>query len=128
MSTAARLYLIAYDISCPQRWRRVQKAIKGICRRNQLSVFLCRATPARRPYSPDPEAAKQNHRRHHIRCRRRNPLADIILERIKLLNPLRRWLACRRRRPATQIAPHRVPRPARRPCNCTDAAPMLGQN
>ena len=47
MSTAARLYLVAYDISCPDRWRRIQKVIKGICRRNQLSVFLCRATPAR---------------------------------------------------------------------------------
>ena len=47
MSTPASLYLISYDISCPQRRRRVQKAIKGICRRSQLSVFLCRATPAR---------------------------------------------------------------------------------
>jgi CRISPR-associated protein Cas2 len=47
MSIAARLYLISYDIASPDRWRRVQKAIKGICRRNQLSVFLCRATPAR---------------------------------------------------------------------------------
>lgn len=47
MSTAAHLYLVAYDISCPRRWRRVQKVIKGICRRNQLSVHFCRATPAR---------------------------------------------------------------------------------
>lgn len=47
MSAPARLYLIAYDISCPRRWRRVQPVIKSICRRNQLSVFLCRATPAR---------------------------------------------------------------------------------
>ena len=47
MSNAARLYFIAYDIACPRRWRRVQTVIKGICRRNQLSVFLCRATPAR---------------------------------------------------------------------------------
>jgi CRISPR-associated protein Cas2 len=47
MRRNAHLYLVAYDISCPRRWRRVQKAIKGICRRNQLSVHLCRATPAR---------------------------------------------------------------------------------
>lgn len=47
MSNNARLYFIAYDISCPRRWRRIQKVIKGICQRNQLSVFLCRATPAR---------------------------------------------------------------------------------
>lgn len=47
MSNGARLYFITYDISCPRRWRRIQKVIKGICQRNQLSVFLCRATPAR---------------------------------------------------------------------------------
>jgi CRISPR-associated protein Cas2 len=47
MSKGAHLYFVAYDISCPRRWRRVQKAIKGLCRRNQLSVYLCRATPAR---------------------------------------------------------------------------------
>jgi CRISPR-associated protein Cas2 len=47
MSTAAHLYLVSYDISCPRRWRHVQKAIKPLCRRNQLSVHLCRATPAR---------------------------------------------------------------------------------
>jgi CRISPR-associated protein Cas2 len=47
MSNDARLYLVAYDIANPQRWRRVQKIIKAICRRSQLSVFVCRATPAR---------------------------------------------------------------------------------
>ena len=43
----ARLYLVTYDIACPKRWRRVQKSIKGICRRGQLSVFICRATEPR---------------------------------------------------------------------------------
>ena len=43
----ARLYLVSYDISCPKRWRRTQKIIKSICRRGQLSVFVCRANPAR---------------------------------------------------------------------------------
>lgn len=43
----ARLYLVTYDISCPKRWRRVQTAIKAICRRSQLSVFVCRATEPR---------------------------------------------------------------------------------
>lgn len=43
----ARLYIVAYDIACPKRWRRVQKVLKAICRRGQLSVFLCRASPAR---------------------------------------------------------------------------------
>ena len=43
----ARLYVVSYDISSPKRWRRVQTKIKGLCRRGQLSVFVCRATPAR---------------------------------------------------------------------------------
>jgi CRISPR-associated protein Cas2 len=42
-----RLYLVAYDISSPKRWRRVQKAVRRLCRREQLSVFACRGTPAR---------------------------------------------------------------------------------
>jgi CRISPR-associated protein Cas2 len=45
--TQARLYLVTYDIASPQRWRRAQKIVKGICRRGQLSVFVCRATPTR---------------------------------------------------------------------------------
>jgi CRISPR-associated protein Cas2 len=44
---SVRLYLVAYDISSPQRWRRVQKAVRRLCRRSQLSVFVCRGTPAR---------------------------------------------------------------------------------
>ena len=43
----ARLYLVAYDIANPKRWRRVQKLIKGFCQRSQLSVFICRASKAR---------------------------------------------------------------------------------
>ncbi|NOU04750.1 MAG: CRISPR-associated endonuclease Cas2 [Hyphomicrobiaceae bacterium] len=42
-----RLYLIAYDISSPKRWRRVQKIVRRLCRRSQLSVFVCRGTQAR---------------------------------------------------------------------------------
>ena len=42
-----RLYLISYDISSPKRWRRVQKAVRRLCRRSQLSVFVCRGTSAR---------------------------------------------------------------------------------
>ena len=44
---SARLYLVAYDVSSPKRWRRVQKAVRRLCRRSQLSVFVCRGTPAR---------------------------------------------------------------------------------
>ena len=44
---SARLYLVAYDISSPKRWRRVYKAVRRLCQRSQLSVFVCRGTPAR---------------------------------------------------------------------------------
>jgi CRISPR-associated protein Cas2 len=44
---SVRLYLIAYDVSSPKRWRRVQKAVRRLCRRSQLSVFVCRGTAAR---------------------------------------------------------------------------------
>lgn len=45
--TDARLYVVAYDVASPKRWRRVIKAVRRLCRRSQLSVFVCRATPAR---------------------------------------------------------------------------------
>ncbi len=44
---SARLYIVVYDISSPKRWRRVQKAVRRLCQRSQLSVFICRGTPAR---------------------------------------------------------------------------------
>jgi CRISPR-associated protein Cas2 len=43
----ARLYIVAYDVASPQRWRHVIKAVRRLCQRSQLSVFVCRATPAR---------------------------------------------------------------------------------
>ena len=45
--TEARLYFVAYDVASPKRWRRAVKAVRRLCRRCQLSVFVCRATPAR---------------------------------------------------------------------------------
>ena len=44
---SARLFLIAYDISSPKRWRRVQKALRPLCQREQLSVFTCRGSASR---------------------------------------------------------------------------------
>lgn len=43
----ARVYLVAYDVACAKRWRRVVKLVKPFCRRSQLSVFMCRSTPTR---------------------------------------------------------------------------------
>ena len=37
-----RLYIVAYDISCPKRWRRIFKLMKGYGEWVQLSVFQCR--------------------------------------------------------------------------------------
>lgn len=45
--SAVRLYLVSYDISSPKRWRRVQRAVRRLCTRSQLSVFVCRGTQAR---------------------------------------------------------------------------------
>ena len=39
-----RLYIVAYDIADPKRWRRVFKVMKGYGHWLQLSVFQCRLT------------------------------------------------------------------------------------
>lgn len=43
----AHLFLVAYDIAAPSRWQRVVRLLSKVGRRSQLSVFLCRCTPAR---------------------------------------------------------------------------------
>lgn len=43
-----RLYVVAYDISHPKRWRRVFKLMHGYGRWLQLSVFQCRLSARRR--------------------------------------------------------------------------------
>lgn len=40
-----RLYIVAYDISDPKRWRRIFRLMKGYGEWVQLSVFQCRLTP-----------------------------------------------------------------------------------
>jgi len=45
--SAPRLYLVAYDIASPRRWRRVFKTLRRVGEHRQLSVFLCRLPPAR---------------------------------------------------------------------------------
>jgi CRISPR-associated protein Cas2 len=41
------LYLIAYDIACPRRWRSTVRQLEKIGERVQLSVFAARMSPAR---------------------------------------------------------------------------------
>jgi CRISPR-associated protein Cas2 len=43
-----RLYMVAYDIGEPRRWRKVFKLMHGYGERVQLSVFRCRLTDGRR--------------------------------------------------------------------------------
>ncbi|MBX6322766.1 MAG: CRISPR-associated endonuclease Cas2 [Rhodospirillaceae bacterium] len=43
-----RLYIVAYDVGDPKRWRRVFRLMKGYGRWLQLSVFQCRLTARRR--------------------------------------------------------------------------------
>jgi CRISPR-associated protein Cas2 len=43
-----RLFIVAYDISDPKRWRRVFKAMHGYGDWLQLSVFQCRLSRRRR--------------------------------------------------------------------------------
>ena len=43
-----RLYIVAYDIAEPKRWRRVFKVMKGYGHWLQLSIFQCRLTTRRR--------------------------------------------------------------------------------
>ena len=43
-----RLYLVAYDIADPKRWRKVYNAMHGFGHWLQLSVFQCRLAARRR--------------------------------------------------------------------------------
>src|SRR5437764_11713152 len=42
------LYIVAYDISSPRRWRRVFRIMEGYGEWVQLSVFQCRLSRRRR--------------------------------------------------------------------------------
>lgn len=42
-----RLYIVAYDISDPRRWRRVYRLLQGYGEWLQLSVFQCRLSKKR---------------------------------------------------------------------------------
>ena len=45
MAEIRNWYLVAYDIRCPKRWRRIYKLMNGYGTRLQLSVFRCWLSP-----------------------------------------------------------------------------------
>lgn len=45
--TTARLVLLSYDIADRRRWRRAHRLVTAQGDMQQLSVYLCRLTPAR---------------------------------------------------------------------------------
>lgn len=47
MNTQEKLYVVAYDIRDPKRWRKVFKLMHGYGEWLQLSVFQCRLTRRR---------------------------------------------------------------------------------
>ncbi|SDH78752.1 CRISPR-associated endonuclease Cas2 [Roseospirillum parvum] len=47
MATDERLFIVAYDIADPKRWRRVFKVMNGYGEWLQLSLFQCRLSRKR---------------------------------------------------------------------------------
>lgn len=47
MATDQRIYIVAYDIGDPKRWRSIFETMKGYGEWLQLSVFQCRLTRVR---------------------------------------------------------------------------------
>jgi|SRR5690625_1293958 len=47
MSNSEHLYIVAYDIGDPKRWRAIFKLMKGYGEWLQLSVFQCRLSARR---------------------------------------------------------------------------------
>lgn len=81
------LYLVAYDISSPKRWRRVQKAVRRLCRRGQLSVFVCRGTPARIAQLENELRREMHPEDDRLMVLDLGP-ADTAAEKLKAVNPL----------------------------------------
>lgn len=79
-----RLYIVAYDISCPKRWRRIFKLMKGYGEWLQLSVFQCRLTAKQRAELIALLDGIINHKEDHIILLDLG-LADIVVPRVTSL-------------------------------------------
>ena len=60
------LYVVAYDIGEPRRWRRVFKLMNGYGEWLQLSVFQCRLTRRRRAELAAALNGLINHNQDHV--------------------------------------------------------------
>lgn len=66
MNSDEHLYVVAYDISDPKRWRRVFSLMHGYGQWVQLSVFQCRLTRRRHAELVATLDELINHRQDHV--------------------------------------------------------------
>jgi CRISPR-associated protein Cas2 len=71
------LYIVAYDIANPQRWRRLFRLMNGYGEWLQLSVFQCRLSPRRRVELRLALAELINHAEDHIVILDLGPAASV---------------------------------------------------
>jgi CRISPR-associated protein Cas2 len=83
----ARLYLVAYDIACPKRWRRIVKEVKSFCQRSQLSVFVCRASARRIDRLESTLRQIMDHDEDRLMILDMGPAAAAA-EKVRVLNPI----------------------------------------
>jgi CRISPR-associated protein Cas2 len=83
----ARLYLVAYDIACPKRWRRIVKEVKSFCQRSQLSVFVCRASARRIERFENTLRNIMDHDEDRLMILDMGPAAAAA-DKVRVLNPL----------------------------------------
>lgn len=81
---AERLYVVAYDIAHPKRWRRVFTLMNGYGRWLQLSVFQCRLTARRRAELAARLEALIHHEEDHVVILDLGP-ADAVSPRVESL-------------------------------------------
>lgn len=66
MEQLEHLYLVAYDICDPKRWRKVYKTMKGYGQWLQLSVFQCRLSNVKILLMEDKLKSIVNHDEDHV--------------------------------------------------------------
>jgi len=78
-------YLVTYDISSPQRLRRVYETLQGYGEHIQLSVFRCDLTPVRLVELRMTLEGIIHHEQDQVLVIRLGPSGDKVLERFEVL-------------------------------------------